>query len=150
MFRLKINYFEIFVYGFFCKISKLPILCLLNLNAKSRVSRNFITNFLFFQELIDDFEAKKKKPKKVKKKPAVVKSQPLEKEKITQFFKETKKSTQTVKTENAKDILTEKSQNVFTEKPINKHLNIGSQKPSSIPPKKPLNISSKYRDFNFQ
>merc|ERR1711874_416555 len=115
------------------------------------------------QELIDEFEAKKKKPKKVKKKPAVVKTQPPENEKITQFFKEKKKPPNPVKSievksEKTKDVLTEKSQNVFTEKPqkittekplkkpINKHLNIVSQKPLSIPTKKPLNMSN--QDFS--
>lgn len=96
----------------------------------------------FCQELIDDFEEKKKKPKKVKKKPTVVKSQPLEKEKITQFFKEAKKSTNTVKSEKTKDVLMEKSENAFKEKPINKHLSIASQKPSNIPSKKPMNLSN--------
>ena len=104
----------------------------------------------FCQELIDEFESKKKKPKKGKQKlSTAVKTQTTSDKpatQITQFFKETKKTNQlTIPKEPV--IITQTKQpkqNVLKEKPVKSQQTFFDLYPLDIPKNKPLAALGKF------
>ena len=104
----------------------------------------------FCHELIDEFESKKKKPKKGKQKlSTVVKTQSTENKpptQITQFFKETKK-TQLCTVSKEPVIITktkQPKQNVLKEKPVKPQQTFFDLYPLDIPKNKPLSALGKF------
>ena len=104
----------------------------------------------FCHELIDEFESKKKKPKKVKQKLSSVIKTPTTADKpatqITQFFKETKKTKQPTISKEPVIITKTKQpkQNVLKEKPVKSQQTFFDLYPLDIPKNKPLTALGKF------
>ena len=104
----------------------------------------------FCYELIDEFESKKKKPKKGKQKlSTVVKTHPTADKpatQITQFFKETKKTKQSTIPREPVIITQTKQpkQNVLKEKPVKSQQTFFDLYPLDIPKNKPLTALGKF------
>ena len=102
----------------------------------------------FCPELIDEFESKKKKPKKGKQKLSTVVKTTADKPatQITQFFKETKKTKQSTIPKEPVIITQTKQpkQNVLKEKPVKSQQTFFDLYPLDIPKNKPLAALGKF------